>query len=53
MTPATTSSAIADHGITPTGTGVVWESMHLFKVSGGVVVEHSAVRDDGLLQQPT
>ena len=25
-------------GITPTGTHVVWEFMHLFKVSGGAVI---------------
>ena len=39
-------------GIVPTGAHVAWEFVHLFKVDGGLIVEHSAVRDDlGLLKQ--
>jgi hypothetical protein len=31
---------------------VEWEFMHLFKLNGGVIIEHSAVRADlGLLKQ--
>ena len=39
-------------GIAPTGARVDWEFMHLVKLDRGVIIEHSAVRDDlGLLRQ--
>jgi predicted ester cyclase len=39
-------------GISPTGNRIRWEVIHLFRVSGGQVVEHFAVLDDlGLLRQ--
>ncbi|MEO8829904.1 ester cyclase [Lapillicoccus sp.] len=38
--------------VPPTGKPVVWTFMHLFRVSGGMIAEHWACRDDlGLLVQ--
>lgn len=39
-------------GIEPTQRRIEWEFIHLFRVQGGKIVEHRAVRDDlGLLRQ--
>jgi predicted ester cyclase len=39
-------------GLEPTGRRIEWEFVHLFRVQDGLIVEHSAVRDDlGLLRQ--
>jgi predicted ester cyclase len=33
-------------GLEPTGRRIEWEFVHLFRVQDGLIVEHSAVRDD-------
>ncbi|MGY1699200.1 ester cyclase [Geodermatophilus sp. SYSU D00766] len=39
-------------GVPPSGRRVAWRFIHLWRVAGGVVVEHWACRDDmGLLEQ--
>jgi predicted ester cyclase len=39
-------------GVAPTGHSVRQRQMHLFRIEGGEIVEHRAVRDDlGLLEQ--
>jgi predicted ester cyclase len=41
-------------GLEPAGRHIEWEFVHLFRVQAGLIVEHSAVRDDlGLLRQLT